>query len=88
MKVSRQEVYNVIDGERHYQDAQQGNAKRHENQPPMTPGEMILCMEECLQQARKAWYKPDGGANCLPFIRKVAALGIQCLERHGAPKRN
>lgn len=88
MKITRENVYDVIDGERDYQDAQTGNAKRHEDQPVMTPGEMLLCMEECLQQARQAWYKPDGGAQCLPFIRKVTALGVQCMERHGAPRRH
>lgn len=87
MKVTRETVYSAIDGERDYQDAQRGNAKRHEDQPPMTPGELILCMEECLAQARAAWYKPDGGTACLPYIRKVTALGVQCMERHGAPLR-
>ena len=83
----RADVYAVIDGEREYQDAQKGNAKRHEGQPPMTPGEHLLCMEKCLADARDAWYKPDGGTNCLPYIRKVVALGVQCMERYGAPRR-
>lgn len=86
-KVTRSAVYAVIDGERDYQDAQRGNAKRHEGQPPMTPGEYILCMEKCLSDAREAWYKPDGGAACLDFVRKVAALGVHCMELHGAPPR-
>jgi hypothetical protein len=83
----RSEVYAAIDSERAYQDAQQGNAKRHEGQPPMTPGEYILCMEKCLHDAREAWYKPDGGTACLPFIRKVTALGVGAMELHGAPRR-
>lgn len=86
-KLTRQAAYQAIDGERNYQDSQRGNAKRHEGQPPMTPGELILCMEKCLADARAAWYKPDGGTACLPEIRKVAALGVQCMERYGAPER-
>lgn len=85
--VSRSEVYNVINGERAYQDAQLGNAKRHEGQPAMTPGEFILCMEKCLADARTEWYRPDGDKSCLNFIRKVTALGVQCMELHGAPPR-
>jgi hypothetical protein len=83
----RERVYMAVDSERDYQDAQAGNAKRHEDQPPMTPGEFILCMEKCLQDARDAWYKPDGGRGCMEYIRKVTALGVQAMERHGAPKR-
>ncbi len=80
----RSEVYAVIDGERDYQDAGRGNAKRHDG---MTPGEFILCMEKCLQDARVAWYAPNGGVACLDHVRKVSALGVQCMEVHGAPAR-
>ena len=84
---SRNAAYNAIDGERAYQDAQQGNAKRPDNQPKMTPGEYLLCMEKCLADARDAWYKPDGGRACLPFVRKVTALGVAAMELYGAPRR-
>lgn len=87
MKVNRSEVYSALDGERDYQDLQKGNAKRHEGAPPMTPGEHILCMEKILNDARETWYKPDGGFECLNHIRKATALGVQCMERYGAPRR-
>lgn len=83
----REAAYNAVDSERDYQDAQRGNAKRHANQGPMQPGEILLAMEECLAHARAAWYKPDGGTACLPFVRKVSALGVQAMERFGAPLR-
>jgi hypothetical protein len=85
--INRSDVYSVIDGERAYQDAGQGNALRHEDMPGMTPGEFILCMEKCLADARNEWYKPEGGKTSLAFIRKVTALGVQAMERHGAPRR-
>jgi len=85
--VTRADVFVAINTERDYQDDQQGNAKRHEGQPSMTPGEFILCMEKCLADARDAWYKPDGGTACLDYVRKVSALGVQCMEYHGAPHR-
>ncbi len=84
---SRKEVYNTINGERDYQDAGHGNAKRHAGMPDMTPGEYLLCMEVCLEDARQAWYQPDGGHFCLEFVRKVTALGVACMELHGAPRR-
>lgn len=85
---SRDAVYDVIDGEREYQGAGEGNAARHENAPPnLTVGENILCMEKCLRDAQDAWYRPDGGQAALPFIRKVAALAVQALENYGAPPR-
>jgi hypothetical protein len=84
---TRDQVFAAINSERDYQDAQKGNSKRHEGQPPMTPGEYILCMEECLKKARATWYRPDGGVACLDDIRKVAALGVSCMELHGAPHR-
>jgi hypothetical protein len=85
---NRNEVYEVIDGERAYQDAGRGNAKRHENAPPqLSPGECLLCMEELLADARRAWYKPDGATAMLPFIRKATAVGVQLMENYGAPPR-
>lgn len=83
----RASVYAAIDGERQYQIDQQGNARRHDGQPPMTPGEHILCMEKCLADARTTWYAPDGGKACLDHVRKVAALAVACMEIHGAPER-
>lgn len=81
-------VYAVIDGERDYQDAQSGNAKRHAGAPPkLSPGEVILCAEKCLADARDAWYRPDGAHECLPYLRKVAALAVQALENYSAPAR-
>ncbi len=81
------EVLHAIHTERAYQQEQQGNAKRHEGQPAMTPGEYILCMEKCLADARDAWYKPNGGEASMEFIRKVTALGVAAMELHGAPPR-
>lgn len=86
-EASEHDVLVAVASERAYQDAGAGNAKRHPGQPDMTPGEIILCMEKCLADARATWYRPDGGKACLHDIRKVVALGCQAMELHGAPKR-
>lgn len=86
---TRAEVYAAIDGERDYQDAGRGNAKRlppHEGEP-LTAGEIIACMQKCLNDALDAWYKPGGSTAAQEYIRKVAALGVQSMERYGAPVR-
>lgn len=85
---SRAEVYSAIDGERDYQDAGKGNARRHPESPKaMSVGEFILCMEEYLAKARLEWAKAGGIPLALHDIRKVTALGVQCMELHGAPRR-
>lgn len=85
---TRAEVYAVVDGERDYQDARKGNAKRHDGQPDMRVDGYILCMEKCLDDARNAWYKGGtGGKDSLEFIRKVTALGVAAMEYFGAPPR-
>jgi hypothetical protein len=84
---TRQEVYSAIDGERAYQDAGKGNAQRHDGMPEMTPGEILLCMEKLMNDAREVWYSPDGGVNCLPYVRKVTAMGVKLMEHYGAPRR-
>jgi hypothetical protein len=88
LNVGREGAYAAIDSERAYQDAGRGNAQRHEgSSPKLMPGEVILCIEKCLHDAREAWYKPNGGKECLPYLRKVAALAVQAMENYGAPLR-
>lgn len=88
MMPTRQFVYAAVDSERAYQNAGAGNAQRHAGAPKtMSPGEFILCMEKTLQDARTAWYAPDGAIACLEYIRKTVALGVQAMEIHGAPHR-
>lgn len=90
MKATRGEALNAILSERRYQEAQQGNAARHEGFGPRThhPAEMILYMEKCLADAREAVYRGTTGAvDCLPFVRKVGGLALACLEENGAPQR-
>lgn len=89
MPTSRSVVYEAIDSERAYQDAAQGNALRlapHAGEP-LTSGEIILCIEKCIADARNEWYKPGGSTTAMPYLRKAAALAVQAMERYGAPRR-
>ena len=88
-KVSREEVYKVIDGERAYQDM-----RWNESTTPTggfhTVPEFVLYMEHYLQEARRLLStQPDPKANedGLDFVRKVTAMGVACMEQNGAVER-
>lgn len=84
---SREDVYAAIDSERDYQNRGAGNAQRDPAKPPMTTAEYILLMEQCLSDAREAFYHPQLQKFVTSHVRKVAALGVACMENHGAPHR-
>ena len=90
MKATREDVYASIDSEIAYQKTGLGNSARPLGEPTvMSVAEAILYMEKCLSDARDAAYRGiNGGQEALPFIRKVTALGVTCLEDHGAPLRD
>lgn len=77
----RDEVYDVLDGERDYQNRTWGGN-------PLTIGEFLLNMEEQLARARRMWAdEPKPELQTLEFVRKIGALSVQCMEQHGAPPR-
>jgi hypothetical protein len=88
-QLTHEEVYDIIDGERWYQDSFLGNARR-EGQfegTPLTPGEILCCMQKILNDTRDEWYKPGGTVGAQDGVRKIAALAVQYMERYGAKPR-
>ncbi len=86
---TRAEVYAAIDGEREYQD-RRWNADTTTSEGKHSLEEWIVYMEDYLAEAkhilsRTAWQ--DGQSKALDAIRKVTALGVACMEQHGAPQR-
>ena len=86
---SRQEVYAVIDGERAYQDdIIANNPTRHDATDHQHPvGSFLTMMDTYLRRAQDAWTDKAGHDPALEVIRKIAAIAVQCMERHGAPPR-
>jgi hypothetical protein len=88
-ELTRQEVYEIIDGERDYQEARWNNL----NKVISNPSSFILWMEEYLSKARSLASTRDerigtaGNEEIMDMIRKVTALGVACMELNGAPKR-
>lgn len=87
--VDRAEVYAAIDGEREYQ------AVRWSEDITCTGGrhsvtEFLVYMRDYAEEAlHNVSREADPGASekALHWVRKVAALGVACMEQHGAPRR-
>jgi hypothetical protein len=78
---SREDVYDAIDSERYYQMQRWGQNNPHEI------GAWILFMEDYLAEARHLVSRNSPEEIALDTIRKVTALGVACMEQHGAPLR-
>lgn len=83
-KLTRKQVYNIIDGERDYQDVL----------PPTrtvgvehTVGDYITILRHYLMKADEAYTTKAGDEAALDVIRKIAGTAIHCMEDHGAPRR-
>jgi hypothetical protein len=85
---TRDQVYACIDGERDFQDEQTLNSDRPDMIPNLSVGDFLLAMEENLQRARLEWYSGSSPhPRAIDFIRKVTALGVNCMERNGVVHR-
>ncbi len=81
----REKVYSILNGERDYQEER---AKEFGWDPKHSTGDFLLMMGEYLDRARAAYCMPSGGhEKALDCLRKVTALGVACMEIHGAPRR-
>lgn len=80
--MTRDEVYDLINKEREYQDGLGCH-------PIPLEGELLL-LEEYVRKARTAYTETMGDQSETPtrdVIRKIAAIAVRCLEFHGAPPR-
>ncbi len=90
MTTPRSEVYAALDSERAYQDERwagyRGLDGVHVNAIDRTLDEFILYVEQYAWEARTLSVHGEE-EEALEFIRKVGALCVGCMEKHGAPKR-
>lgn len=85
MTTTRRDVYEALDSEREYQ-AQKWAGHTHSIE------EYVLYMEHYLMLLRTHcsmtdFQDPANVSEALSGVRKVAALGVACMEEHGAPAR-
>lgn len=83
----RSDVYAALDSERAYQEKCVQNS---DGNPFHSVEDFILFMEDYLHEARhiasRTW-GPAAKPKTLEVLRKVTALGVACMELHGAPQR-
>jgi len=86
---NRSEVYEAIDGEREYQE-RRWNPDTTSTGGAHSVTEFLVYMQDYVNEAlhhvsRNA--DPEASLVALNVVRKVAALGVACMEQHGAPRR-
>jgi len=86
--MKRIEIYNRIDGERNYQDANWGTRREIEGTPDEEKpvAEWVNYIEYHLSKAKERIYHLDT-EGALHELRKVTALGVRAMEIHGCPER-
>ncbi len=79
-RTDRKAVYAAIDTERDYQSKKWG-------EPPHTIDEFALYIIEYAAKLQRIAGTTNYEPKKLDAVRKVAALGVACMEQHGAPPR-
>lgn len=80
-------VQTAIDSELTYQNTKWGNIDENGHS---VPGWLLL-MEKYLERAKYEWSRcgPDSKEYySIENVRKLTALGIQCMNQHGVPLRS
>lgn len=85
-RMTRHDVYKLIDSERAYQEDYLTKERTDGN--PKNLGEYLPLLRVILRNAEDNFYGlPGNHPDTLSEIRKLAATAVRCLEEHGAPPR-
>ena len=82
--MKRQYVYQLIDGERNYQNTRWNDKTNDEDK---SIAEFIIYMEHTLNKAKNAIYELDE-ESALDHIRKTTALGVAIMEHNYTKARD
>ena len=83
---ARSAVYRALDSERAYQDSKFENQEDRGGAIDRSLDEFILYIKQYADEAG-ALTTHENEEEALNFVRKVGALCVGCMERHGAPQR-
>ena len=83
-KLKRDEVYDILNEERDYQDIKWGGSEHDTNH---SISDFFLFMRKHMNDAENALYSSNA-ENAMDAIRKVTALGVALMESKGCPRRN
>ena len=81
---NRAAVYHAIDTERTYQDKRWGG---HDHDVRKSVGDFVVYMDYYMGLLKKALSTETDPGPALDQLRKVTALGVACMEVHGASRR-
>ena len=87
--MKREEVYQALDGERDYQ-AQRWNESTTQTGGFHSVTEFLVYMRDYTEEALHYLSRnsdPEATQFALNSIRKIAALGVNCMEQNGVTKR-
>ena len=87
--MKRKEVYELIDGERDYQDLKWGAdpQSRHSNH---SPEEWFMYIEDYINEAKHVLSREAYGVceeKAMNIMRKVAAMAVCAMEQNGSKSR-
>lgn len=85
-RLTPQEVFEVIQTERRYQEKDQVDKDLNHKGKPSVEAELLL-MEEYLLKSRTACSTSPDKSDVLDVLRKVVGIGFRCFENHGCPER-
>ena len=89
-KLTRAEVYKLIDGERAYQDSLGPDRKRDPGPViSLTQADYFTLIHRYLRIAEEEWTMNPGEyvESAQAAIRKIGAMCVQSMEKYGAPAR-
>lgn len=83
--MDRNSVYAALNGERDYQDAMQGSSARDDIEDNRDLGSLITLIDVYVGKVKTgfAGAHPQGKFDALDQLRKVTALGVLAMEKHG-----
>lgn len=85
----RKDVYAALDGERAYQETR-WNEQTTASKGLHSVTEFLVFMQDYIAEALHVVSRntePEASDAALHIVRKVAAMGVACMEQHGAVKR-
>jgi hypothetical protein len=83
-KASRLDVYVTINDERNYQDVRWQNSP---NEGHATTAEYITYLQHYIGVAQEQITRGEDDSMALDTMRKIAALGVACMEDNGIQHR-
>jgi len=84
MRSTRQQVYSAIDSEcKHHESLPISDSMQRLLDPKASLGDALIALDSAIHYAKET-YVAYGEENTLHAIRKVAAIAVRCMERHGA----